>query len=97
MLTGCSYAGVLTAFTQALAPGTFWAYHASSAPVQAIYDFWRFDVPIQKGLPHNCSTDLVRIIAHIDDVLDHGTAEEVTRLKAMYGLEALVHHDDFAK
>jgi hypothetical protein len=30
-----------------LAPNVFWAYHASSGPVEAIYDFWSYFYPIQ--------------------------------------------------
>jgi hypothetical protein len=41
VLTGGSYSGALAAWTESIAPGTFWAYHASSAPVEAIYDFVR--------------------------------------------------------
>ena len=39
VLAGGSYSGALAAWTEATAPGTFWAYHASSAPVEAIYDY----------------------------------------------------------
>lgn len=39
VFTGVSYSGALSAWTQALDPGTFWAYHASSAAIEAIYDF----------------------------------------------------------
>ena len=95
-MVGCSYAAALTAWVQALAPGTFWAYHASSAPVEHIYDFWEYASTIEKGIPHNCSTDLAQVIEHIDDVLSTGTNDEVNSLKALFGLEALVHHDDFA-
>lgn len=38
-MVGGSYSGALTAWTESVAPGTFWAYHATSAPVEAIYDF----------------------------------------------------------
>lgn len=50
-MTGGSYSGALAAWTASIAPGTFWAYHASSAPVQAIYDFVRDgkDVPEQNA------------------------------------------------
>jgi hypothetical protein len=41
VMSGGSYSGALAAWTASIAPGTFWAYHASSAPVQAIYDFVR--------------------------------------------------------
>jgi len=37
--TGGSYAGSLSAWTASMYPGTFWAYHASSAPTEAIFDF----------------------------------------------------------
>ena len=39
ILSGGSYSGALSAWTEKTAPGTFWAYHASSAPVEAIYDY----------------------------------------------------------
>lgn len=38
-MVGGSYSGALTAWTESVAPGTFWAYHATSAPVEAIYDY----------------------------------------------------------
>lgn len=39
VMSGGSYSGALAAWTEKLAPGTFWAYHASSAPVEAISDY----------------------------------------------------------
>ena len=39
VFSGGSYSGALSAWTQAKDPGTFWAYHASSAVVQTIDDF----------------------------------------------------------
>ena len=39
VLSGGSYSGALSSWTASTAPGTFWAYHSSSAPVQAIYDY----------------------------------------------------------
>jgi hypothetical protein len=39
VLVGGSYSGALAAWTEITAPGTFWAYHASSAPVQAIANY----------------------------------------------------------
>lgn len=41
VLMGGSYSGALTAWTARISPGTFWAYSASSAPVQAISDYVR--------------------------------------------------------
>lgn len=39
VFSGGSYSGALSAWTESVDPGTFWAYHASSAVVEAIYDF----------------------------------------------------------
>lgn len=39
VFSGGSYSGALSAWTQSVDPGTFWAYHASSAVVETIYDF----------------------------------------------------------
>lgn len=39
VFSGGSYSGALAAYTESTAPGTFWAYHSSSAPVEAIFDF----------------------------------------------------------
>jgi len=36
---GGSYSGALTAWTESISPSTFWAYHASSAPVEAIDNY----------------------------------------------------------
>ena len=41
VFSGGSYSGALSAWTEKLSPGTFWAYHSSSAPVQAISDYVR--------------------------------------------------------
>lgn len=39
VFSGGSYSGALAAWVEAVDPGTFWAYHASSAVVEVIYDF----------------------------------------------------------
>lgn len=76
-------------------PGTIWAYHASSAPVQSISDYWGYFVPVQEGMPKNCSKDVNLVIEHMDNVLTTGTAKEIHDLKAMFGLESVEHNDDF--
>ncbi|RYP74110.1 hypothetical protein DL771_003168 [Monosporascus sp. 5C6A] len=45
--SGGSYSGALGTWVESLAPGTFWATHSSSGPVQAIYDYWQYFYPIQ--------------------------------------------------
>ncbi|KAK8211846.1 putative serine peptidase [Phyllosticta capitalensis] len=96
VFSGGSYSGALSAWTQAKDPGTFWAYHASSAVVQAIDDFWQYFVPVEAGMPTNCSADVSLVISHIDGILLNGTSSQKKSLKKKFGLEALTHDDDFA-
>ncbi|KID86422.1 serine peptidase [Metarhizium guizhouense ARSEF 977] len=95
VLTGCSYSGALAAWTHHLAPGTFWAYHCSSAVVEAIPNFWKYNQPIKEAIPKNCSTDMQGVMKHIDGILSDGTKDEKHALKKKFGLESLTHDDDF--
>ncbi|KAI9051530.1 hypothetical protein LZ554_004576 [Drepanopeziza brunnea f. sp. 'monogermtubi'] len=94
VFTGGSYSGALAAWTEKLFPGTFWAYHASSAPVEAIYDYWQYFAPIQEGMPKNCSSDITAVVEHMDKVFMKGTDAEKLALKTQFGLESLEHNDD---
>lgn len=96
LLMGGSYSGALSAWTASTDPGVFWAYHASSAPVQAIENYWEYFVPVREGMPKNCSKDVSLVIDHIDSVFLNGTAEEQYNLEAMFGLQELEHAADFA-
>lgn len=93
--SGGSYSGALSAWTESTSPGTFWAYHASSAPVQAIDDYWQYFYPVQDGMPKNCSKDVSLVIDYMDNVLTHGNKSAVTALKTKFGLESVEHNDDF--
>ncbi|KAI1147343.1 serine carboxypeptidase S28 [Nemania diffusa] len=95
VLMGGSYSGALTAWTSQLDPGTFTAYHASSAVVEAIYDFWEYFTPIEEALPRNCSADVKTVVQYIDGVLSSGDAGDVATLKLRFGLSAL-NDADFA-
>ncbi|KAF5487287.1 putative extracellular serine carboxypeptidase [Colletotrichum siamense] len=94
--TGGSYSGILAAAISKYAPGTIWAYHASSGPVEATYDYWSYFLPIQNGMPQNCSRDFNLMVDHIDTVLTSGTEDEIYSLKEKFGLQDLAHKDDFA-
>ena len=48
VFSGGSYSGALAAWIESTSPGTFWAYHASSAPVQAIDDYVSMGITIQQ-------------------------------------------------
>ncbi|KAF4637979.1 hypothetical protein G7Y89_g115 [Cudoniella acicularis] len=94
VFSGGSYSGALAAWTESTSPDTFWAYHASSAPVEAIYDYWQYFVPIQEGMPKNCSKDLTRVVDYMDDVFKYGSLDEQLALKTKFGLESLQHAED---
>ncbi|KAH8690492.1 putative serine peptidase [Talaromyces proteolyticus] len=96
ILVGGSYSGAQAGWTAATLPGTFWAYHASSAPVEAIWDYWQYFVPIQERLPKNCSTDLVNVVKHIDSVLLGSDENAKQSLKSLFQLGDL-RDDDFAE
>ncbi|OAA69868.1 Peptidase S28 [Cordyceps fumosorosea ARSEF 2679] len=95
VLTGCSYSGAVTAWLQALYPGTYWAYHASSAVVEAITDFWHYQEIVYQAMPKNCSADYTKIVAHVDKVLTTGTDAQKQKLKKKFGFEPL-NDVDFA-
>ena len=95
VMMGGSYSGALSAWTESVDPGTIWAYHASSAPVQAISDYWGYFLPVQEGMPKNCSKDVNLVIDYMDNILLNGTAQQQHDLKAKFGLETVEHNDDF--
>ncbi|KAK4224671.1 putative serine protease EDA2 [Podospora fimiseda] len=96
VLVGGSYAGALSAWTSKISPGTFWAHHASSAPVQVIGNFWQYFEPIRAGMPQNCSLSFELIAEHIDDVLAGKNSTEILELKKKFLLQDLVSDADFA-
>ncbi|KAM3437764.1 hypothetical protein MY4824_003598 [Beauveria thailandica] len=92
-LSGCSYSGALSAWTEKVAPGTFWAYQAGSAPVQARNDLWQYYKVIGEALPQNCSADWRRVMAHIDETLMHGSDCKKKQLKGKLGAANLTDED----
>ncbi|EPE10865.1 serine peptidase [Ophiostoma piceae UAMH 11346] len=96
VFSGGSYAGALSAWIESVDPGTLWAYHASSAVVEAIDDFWQYFDPVRQGLPQNCSADVQLVVEHVDNILLHGSAADKQALKASFGLTGVEHDDDFA-
>jgi hypothetical protein len=52
-------------------------------------------LPVQQGMPKNCSTDVALVIDHMDEVLTTGSADEVLALKTKFGMQDVKHNDDF--
>jgi hypothetical protein len=95
VLVGGSYSGALAAWTESTSPDTFWAYYASSAPVNSM-DYYEYFTPVEEGMPRNCSVDVTRVVKHVDWVGATGSDEDKKELQAMFGLAELEHYDDFA-
>ena len=64
--------------------------------MQAVYDYWTYFVPIQKGMPSNCSRDMEAIVDYVDGLIEAKNTTELSRLKTMFRLDGLSHDDDFA-
>ena len=96
VLIGGSYPGALTAWINQKAPGVFYAYHASSAVVETITDFYTYFAPVEEALPRNCSADVRAVVRYVDHILTNGDADEILELKKGFGLGYLDHKNDFA-
>ena len=93
VLMGGSYSGNLAAWTESVAPGTFWAYHASSAPVEAVSDYYGYFLPVQLGMPANCSADISLVVDYMDGIFTNGSADQIASLKAKFMLSDLEADD----
>ncbi|KAJ7678494.1 serine carboxypeptidase S28-domain-containing protein [Mycena rosella] len=96
IVTGGSYPGALAAYVKQTFPDLFYAAYASSAPVQAISDFYGYFIPVANGAPQNCSTDMKAVITHWDSVMSNGTKEEQLELMSVFGLQNVTHSVDAA-
>lgn len=92
--SGGSYPGALATWIQKVYPGTFWAYHATSAVVQPMADYWQYYVPIEKAMPANCSSDYKKAMARLDTMLKDASPAQKDHIKGRFGLAGL-EDDDF--
>lgn len=91
---GGSYSGALVARLANMMPGTFWAYYASSAPVQSISNYWQYFTSVQEGMPRGCHQDVTTVVEYMDDILQNGSDDAVFNLKTLFNLTSL-RNDDF--
>ncbi|KAJ7068700.1 serine carboxypeptidase S28-domain-containing protein [Mycena amicta] len=96
ILIGGSYSGALTSWTMVNKPGLFAAGYASSAVVEAILDFWQYFEPERLFMPANCSADIERVIAHIDQVFTGPDKQAIQAIKSSFGMGDVTHLDDAA-
>ncbi|KAJ7284199.1 serine carboxypeptidase S28-domain-containing protein [Mycena rebaudengoi] len=96
VLVGGSYSGALTSWTMVNKPGLFAAGYASSAVVEAIFDFWQYFEPERLNMPANCSADVQAVIAHIDQVFSGNDKKAIQSIKTSFGMGEVTHLDDVA-
>lgn len=77
-------------------PTLVFAAVASSAPVQLKYDFWEYFEPIRLYAPPRCSEAIVSVVGQVDETLKEGDERRKRELKGAFGLEGVVHDEDFA-
>ena len=99
VVVGGSYAGSLAAWSRSRFPHLFAAAHASSAPIEAIDTYTRFDEQLQQSLSPSCK-DMVRQVNHaIDERLGSPNATapspSARAVKKLFDAEAL-SNDDFS-
>ncbi|SMQ53998.1 unnamed protein product [Zymoseptoria tritici ST99CH_1A5] len=95
VLMGGSYAGSLAAWTAKLFPDTFWAYYASSSVVHQTAAFWQFFEPVKQNMPQDCRDDVTAVIDHMDEILIHGSEQNIADLKARFDFPAKIDSVDF--
>ncbi|KAJ7167611.1 serine carboxypeptidase S28-domain-containing protein [Mycena filopes] len=96
ILVGGSYSGALTSYAMVNKPGLFAAGYASSAVVETILDFWQYFEPERLFMPANCSADVERVVAHIDQVFTGSDKKAIQAIKSSFGMGDVTHLDDVA-
>ncbi|KAJ3970306.1 serine carboxypeptidase S28-domain-containing protein [Lentinula raphanica] len=96
IMVGGSYSGALTSYTMDNKPGLFYAGYASSAPVQAMYDYWGYFEPIRENMPANCSADVGAVIEHLTEIFEGNNTSAIQEIKDNFGMGSVEHLDDAA-
>ncbi|KAJ7603739.1 serine carboxypeptidase S28-domain-containing protein [Roridomyces roridus] len=96
ILVGASYSGALTSWTMVDKPRLFAAGYASSAVVEAIFDFWQYFEPERSFMAANCSADIKAVVSHIDKVFTGTNQTAIQEIKESFGMGDMTHLDDVA-
>ncbi|KAL2376733.1 hypothetical protein RJZ90_007293 [Blastomyces dermatitidis] len=96
IIYGGSYAGAQVAFLRVEYPDIFWGAISSSGVPKAIYDFWEYFEPVRKYGPPECISTTQKFVDMVDKIIiGLNDSEKTKRLKSLFGLGELTHHDDF--
>jgi hypothetical protein len=100
---GASYSATLGSWIEHFHPGVFYAYHLSSATVEANTDNWYYYDTIRKGIDSyrndtSCSLALNEVATFVDSFLLAATVNntKVDALKQLFGATFPIADDDFA-
>ncbi|KAK4129134.1 hypothetical protein N657DRAFT_660587 [Parathielavia appendiculata] len=100
---GASYSATLGSWIERFHPGVFYAYHLSSATVEANTDNWYYYDTIRKGIDSyrkdtSCSLALTEVVEFVDSFLlaSPVNSTEVDALKQLFGATFPIADDDFA-
>lgn len=100
---GASYSATLGSWIEHFHPGVFYAYHLSSATVEANTDNWYYYDTISKGIDayrmdKSCSLALNQVAEYVDKFLlaPERNETQVQALKLYFGSTFPIEDDDFA-
>lgn len=96
ILYGGSLAGAETTFslkTYGGDGGILWAGIGASATTHAMLEYPQWYNPIQKFGPQDCVASITAIVANIDAIFDSGDADQIHKMKTLFGLETLTDGD----
>ncbi|KAH8167179.1 hypothetical protein CIB48_g1093 [Xylaria polymorpha] len=96
ILYGGSLAGAQTAFSIKQYGDILYGGIASSAPIHVVVGYPEWYEPIQKFAPQECVNRINNIIDKFDTLIANKHTTAIKQFKALFGLEVLTDHRDFA-
>ncbi|KAI8907669.1 peptidase S28 [Powellomyces hirtus] len=98
---GGSYSGNVAAWLRLKYPNTYWAAHASSAPVWAKEMFYEYDQAVEDAIPQiggskACAEGLIKTHKYLDSILLSGNKKKILDIKTKFGLANVTDDRDFA-
>ncbi|KAI1661656.1 peptidase S28 [Daldinia decipiens] len=93
---GGSLAGAQTAASIKVYGDILYGGIASSAPIKVSVGYPEWYNPIQKYAPQDCVTRINQIVDNFDLLVAKNHTKAIKQFKALFGLESLTDHRDFA-
>lgn len=93
---GGSLAGAQTAASIKVYGDILYGGIAASAPIKVSVGYPEWYKPIQKYAPQDCVTRINKIVDNFDLLVAKNHTKAIKQFKALFGLESLTDHRDFA-